>query len=105
MTVSQKLSIRIMSSCFVLGLTSRRIYSFNLCHMFSIGFASGDSGGVLNIEQPMNIVVMHELLYKLRCMFRIIILHETMSIGKTSLKKGSKVFSGIYMYRRNVLNI
>lgn len=44
-TVCQNSWIPLINSCFVCGLISRRRYSFNSCHKFSIGFMSGDSGG------------------------------------------------------------
>lgn len=45
-TVSQNLSIPSTSSLLFLGLISRRMNSLSSCHIFSIGFKSGDSGGV-----------------------------------------------------------
>ena len=36
------------SSSFVFGLISLLMYSFSSCHIFSMGFRSGDSGGVFH---------------------------------------------------------
>ena len=54
-----------------------RMNSFSSCHKFSMGLASGDSGGVVHQFTPL---VLTKLLDKLRYMFRIVILHEAMSI-------------------------
>ena len=45
-TVFQKFLIPCTSSSLFLGFTSRLINSFISCHKFSMGLASGDSGGV-----------------------------------------------------------
>lgn len=47
-TVSQNSMAPCLSSSLFLGLTSLRKYSFNSCQRFSIGFKSGDSGGVFH---------------------------------------------------------
>ena len=52
-TVLQNARIPSMSSCFTFGLTSRRMYSFSSCQRFSMGFKSGDSGGVLHQFIPL----------------------------------------------------
>ena len=51
-TVSQKLLMPDTSSDLLHGFTSRLIYSLSSCHKFSIGFASGDSGGVFHQSIP-----------------------------------------------------
>ena len=40
------------SSCLLLGLIPRLIYSLSSCQRFSIGFRSGDSGGVFHQFTP-----------------------------------------------------
>ena len=47
-TVFQNRWMPEISSDFVFGLTSHLINSFNSCQRFSIGLASGDSGGVFH---------------------------------------------------------
>ena len=49
LTVCQNERIPLTKSCFTFGLTSRQI---NSCQMFSIGFRSGDSGGVFHHVKP-----------------------------------------------------
>ena len=56
-----------------LGLTSRRMNSFNSCQRFSMGLRSGDSAGVL-----------HQL------MLGVIILHEFVTIRKACLDEGKQ---------------
>ena len=51
-TVSQNSSIPLINASFVRGFTSRRKYSFILCHIFSIGLKSGDFGGVRHQLTP-----------------------------------------------------
>ena len=45
-TLSQNRDIPSTSSSLFVGFTVQRIYSFSSCQRFSIGFMSGDSGGV-----------------------------------------------------------
>ena len=47
-TVSQNHVIPAVSSDSRVGFTSRLMNSFSSCHRFSIGFKSGDSGGVFH---------------------------------------------------------
>ena len=47
-TVSQNRVIPAVSSDSRVGFTSRHMYSFSSCHRFSMGFKSGDSGGVFH---------------------------------------------------------
>ena len=47
-TVLQNSFIPSTSSSLLFGLTTRRMYSLSSCHRFSIGFISGDSGGVFH---------------------------------------------------------
>ena len=47
-TVSQNCTVPLISFCFVLGLTSLLLNSSSSCHIFSIGFKSGDSAGVFH---------------------------------------------------------
>ena len=45
-TVDQNVEMPLISSCLLFGLISLLKYSFISCQRFSIGFKSGDSGGV-----------------------------------------------------------
>ena len=46
--LAQKAFIPLISWSLVVGLISLLMYSLSSCHKFSIGFRSGDSGGVFH---------------------------------------------------------
>lgn len=56
------------------------------CHRFSIGFASGLSGGVLH--QLMLLAVKNSWAFREVCMFGIIVLHESMTVWVHTLEEG-----------------
>ena len=90
-TVFQNVEIPSTSCCLVVGFTSLRINSFSSCQRFSMGLASGDSGGG---TPPVYTSTFVKLFSSARTMFRIIVLHEAVSSGwgELFLKKWYKCF-------------
>ena len=70
-----------ISSCFTLGLTSRRIYSLRSCHRFLIGLRSGDSVHSFRGHPGLGIVGR---------MLRVIALHKVMVVRVGVVNKGEK---------------
>ena len=91
-TVFQKAKIPFTNSAFVLGFTSRRIYSFNSCQRFSIGFKSGDSAGVFH--QLISLFSKKSLAIRDVCFGSLSYIYRGSS-GKTLFRKGTRVRSRI----------
>ena len=94
-TVLQKFKMPCTSCSLFLGLASRRMNSYNTCHRFSTGLASGDSGGVFHQWTPLSSkkvwASLEVCLGSLSCIKRC-------PLGKTACRKGSNVFSRICTY-------
>ena len=95
-TVSQNCTIPSISSCFVLGLTSLLQNSLSSCHIFSIGFKSGDSTGVFHQLIPWSLMKsrakLEVYLGSLSCMKRC-------ELGNFAWMNGMSVWSRISVNR------
>lgn len=90
-TVSQNLIIPLTSSSLLCGLTSLLIYSLSSCHIFSIGFKSGDSGGVLHQLIPFSskydLAHLEVCFGSLSCMYRCPSSSLVLRNGRSALSK------------------
>ena len=94
-TVCQNLLISSISLSLFLGLMTHWLYSFNLCHKFSIGLQSGDPAGVLHQ------FTLFAVKKSLACLDECLGSLSTMNlwlVGYTSLIKDSNVFRSISVY-------
>ena len=87
-TVSQNCCIPSISCLFV-GFTTLLLYSFSLCHKFSIRLQSGDSAGVLHQSTPLG--VSHSLASLDVCLGSLSAINQCPS-GYVCWRKGNKVF-------------
>lgn len=95
-TVSQNFCMPSTKACFVVGLISLLRYSFSSCHRFSIGFISGDSGGVFH---------QFTLFSNIKALARFEVCFGSLSYmnlwpsGKRSRRKGSSVACNMSVYK------
>ena len=95
-TVSQKLTIPSINSCFVFGFTSLLMYSLSSCHIFSIGFKSGDSAGVFHQLIPFSTM---KSLAKCEVCLRSLSCMNLCDMGNFSWINGTRVASRICVNR------
>ena len=95
-TVFQNSRIPFTNSSLVLGLTSLRWYFFNSCHKFSIGFKSGDSGGVFHQFMLFSV---RKSLHRFEVCFGSLSCIRRWSSGQILSKKGSRVCSIMLTYK------
>ena len=93
--VSQNLLIPSTNSAlFFFGFTSLLMNSFSSCQRFSIGLASGNSGGIRQFwwrPLPIDIIGDKESLDQSRGVFVVVVLHITVIRAKT-INEGKKSF-------------
>ena len=77
-------------SCLLRGLTCRQINSLSSCHKFSMGLASGDSGGVVHQLTPL---VLRNSLARFDTCFGSLSCMKRCPSGKTSRMNGKSVWS------------
>ncbi len=95
LTVCQNDTIPSINCCCVWGFTSRLIYSLSSCHKFSIGFMSGDSGGVhhqlMALSSKKACACFDVCLGSLSCL-------NLWPSGSVCSRKGTNVWSRIMVY-------
>ena len=100
-TVSQKARIPSTSSCLVFGFISRLMNSLSLCQRFSMGFKSGDSGGIFHqliFLFARNVCACFDVCFgSLSCMNRWWSANTSLRNG-TSVRSRMLVYSGAFIF-------